>query len=381
MMFRRLLWHLLRGNRVRLTVALLAIVSGSAVISALMNMDLSVNRELAEEFRSLGANLTISAPSTPKDLNGAAAPALIDESVMQSLEPLQSSGVLASPFLYIVAKTGANSSRNVVVAGTWLDRPLQLSPWWQITGEKSLPRTDLSHCWIGRNVSRSLGLVVGSDLALQYGARNVNLTVGAIVNAGGHGDDQIFVNLPVAQTLAAAIGKAQLIELIVPGAAEDIRAVQSRLQSMLPALAVKPIPQVTEAQGKLLRRIRFLTLSMGLLVLVLTALCILATMAALAMERRKDVGLMKALGGSMRKVLRIFLAEIGILALLGGIVGYGIGMLLSFWMGRRVFDASIAPRWEVLPATLILMLLATLAGALPLRLIGNVRPAVILRGE
>lgn len=381
MMFGRLLWHLLWGNRVRLTVALLAIVSGSAVISALMNMDLTVNRELAGEFRALGANLTISAPSTSTNLNGAAAPALIDESVMQSLEPLRSSGVLASPFLYIVAKTSANFSRNVVVAGTWLDRPLQLNPWWQITGAKSLSRADLSHCWIGRNVSRSLGLVVGGDLALQYGARNVNLTVGAIVNAGGPGDDQIFVNLPVAQTLAAAVGKTQLIELSVPGSAEDIRAVQSRLQSMLPALAVKPIPQVTEAQGKLLRRIRFLIVSMGLLVLLLTALCILATMAALAMERRKDVGLMKALGGSMRKVLRIFLAEIGILALLGGIVGYGIGMLLSFWMGRRVFDASIAPRWEVLPATLILMLLATLAGALPLRLIGNVRPAVILRGE
>ena len=380
-MFRRLVWHLLRGNRVRLTVALLAIVSCSAVISALMNLEASVNRELAEEFRSLGANLTISAPSTSGDLNGGAASVLIDESVVHSLEPLQSSGVFASPFLYLVAKADPNSGQNVVVAGTWLDQPLQLNPWWQISGQKSLSRTDLSHCWIGRNVGRSLGLVVGRELTLRYGARTETLTVSAIVNAGGPGDNQIFVSLPVAQRLAGAAGKAQLIELSVPGSSEEIRAVQSRLESMLPTLVVKPIPQITEAQGKLLRRIRFLILSMGLLVLVLTALCILATMAALAMERRKDVGLMKALGGSMRKVLRIFLAEIGILALLGGVIGYGIGMILSLWMGQRVFDARIGFRWEVLPATLILMLLVTLAGALPLRLIGNVRPAVILRGE
>lgn len=380
-MFGRLVWHLLRGNRVRLTVALLAIVSCSAVISGLMNLEVSVDRELAEEFRSLGANLTISAPSRSGDLNGGAASVLIDESVMHSLEPLQSSGVLASPFLYLVAKTGPNSGQNVVVAGTWLDQPLQLNPWWQISGQNSLSRTDLSHCWIGRNVGRSLGLVAGRELTLRYGARTESLTVSAIVNAGGPGDNQIFVSLPVAQKLAEAAGKAQLIELSVPGSPEEIRTVQSRLESMLPALAVKPIPQITEAQGKLLRRIRFLILSMGLLVLVLTALCILATMAALAMERRKDVGLMKALGGSMRKVLRIFLAEIGILALLGGTVGYGIGMILSLWMGQRVFDARIGFRWEVLPATLILMLFVTLAGALPLRLIGNVRPAVILRGE
>lgn len=83
----------------------------------------------------------------------------------------------------------------------------------------------------------------------------------------------------------------------------------------------------------------------------------------------------------MQKVLRIFLAEVGIMAFAGAILGYVFGMLLSIWMGHRVFSASITPRWEVLPATVALMLLVALAGAIPLRLLGNVRPAVILRGE
>lgn len=380
-MFKRLLWHLLHGNKIRLTVALLALISGSAVISALMNLDVGVSRELNQEFRSLGANVVISAPSEEVDHGGTAAPALIDSSVMHSIEASQSPGVTASPFLYLAARADATSSQNVVLAGTWLDRATQLFPWWQISGSQSISRADLAHCWIGRNVSRNLSVVVGSTLPVQYGTRTVNLTVAAIVDAGGPADNQIFVNLPVAQTLADADGKAQLIELNVPGSTEDIRAVQNHLQSFLPALSVKPIPQITEAEGNILRRIRFLILSTGTLILVLTALCILATMTALAMERRKDVGLMKALGGSVQKVLRIFFAEVGILALVGGVVGYGLGMILSFWMGQRVFGASIMPRWEVLPATVALMLLVTFAGALPLRFLGNIRPAVILRGE
>jgi hypothetical protein len=50
-------------------------------------------------------------------------------------------------------------------------------------------------------------------------------------------------------------------------------------------------------------------------------------------------------------------------------------------MGHRVFGASISPRWEVLPVTVALMFFVSLAGALPLRLLGNIRPAIILRGE
>jgi len=90
---------------------------------------------------------------------------------------------------------------------------------------------------------------------------------------------------------------------------------------------------------------------------------------------------MKALGGSIQKVVGLFLAEVGVLGAVGGILGYALGMVLSVWMGHRVFGTSISPRWEVLPVTVILMLCVALAGALPLRLLGNIRPAVILRGE
>lgn len=387
-MFKRLLFHLLRGNRVRLIVALLALISGGAVVSALLNLDLDINHKLTQEFRSLGANVVISAPQTSSATPGV--PPLMDESVVQNIEknieqnidhqsPV--SGTIASPDLYLVARAGSKDGQNVVVTGTWLDRVSQMEPWWKIAGMADVSRTDLSQCLIGRNVSSSLGLSAGGNIALSYQGRSVSLTVAGVADAGGSEDNQIFVNLPIAQELAGLDGKIELIQLSIPGSAAQIRGVTDKLQAAFPALEVKPIPQITEAEGKLLERIRFLIFSMGLLILVLTALCVLATMAALAMERRRDVGLMKALGGSIQKVLRLFLAEVGVLGTVGGILGYALGMALSVWMGHRVFGTSISPRWEVLPATVILMLCVALAGALPLRLLGNVRPAVILRGE
>lgn len=374
-MFGRLLWHLLRGNRVRMTVALMALISGGTVISALLNLDLDVTRKLTQEFRSLGANLVISAPQAA----GPESPVMVDESLLQNVDELCDPEVVAAPYLYVVARAG--TGQEVVVTGTWLDRMRQLAPWWKITGDAGISRDDTAHCLVGRNANRSLGLAPGKQVTLRYQGRSVALMVAGVIDAGGSEDNQIFVNLPVAQKLAGLPGKIEAVQLSVPGSAEQIRHYASRLASALPLLEVHPVRQIAKAEGELLGRIRFLIVSTGILILVLTALCVLATMAALAMERRRDVGLMKAIGGSMKKVLRLFMTEVTILGVAGGILGYAFGMVLSVWMGQRVFGAEISPRWEVLPVTVALMLLVSFAGALPLRLLGNVRPAVILRGE
>ncbi len=68
--------------------------------------------------------------------------------------------------------------------------------------------------------------------------------------------------------------------------------------------------------------------------------------------------------------MRFFFAEATAIGFAGGLLGFAAGMLLSEWVGQRVFAMSITPRLIVLPATLALMMLvcagwsaaATLAG-------------------
>jgi putative ABC transport system permease protein len=131
----------------------------------------------------------------------------------------------------------------------------------------------------------------------------------------------------------------------------------------------------------ILGRIRGLIFWTIALILVLSMLGVLASMAALAMERSRDVGLMKALGGSIPRIMRLFLAEAGTLGVLGGTIGFLAGIVLARWIGGRVFGVAISPRLEVFPVTIALTVVVALAGALPLRLLGRVRPAEILRGE
>jgi putative ABC transport system permease protein len=385
MMFGRLLFQLLRGSRSRLTVALIAIVSGAAVISALLNMDLDVGAKLTQEFRTLGANVVI-APrqaqenSRPTDaLTSASAQALMDENaVLKQLKSVDTPEIIAVPYLYMIARA---EKTPVVVAGTWLDESQRLAPTWKIEGNLVSSRNDRQHTLVGRNVARELHLAPGKELVLDYLGRKARLTVVGVVDSGDAEDNQVFVNLALAQQLANLDGQIGFVQLNVGGGSKNVADVAAKLAAALPDYDVHPIRQVTAAEGALLGRLRLLIFSMVALILVLTSLCVLATMAALAIERREDVGLMKALGGSISRVVGLFLAEVGVLGAVGGAVGCLVGMILTRWMGHRVFDATISIRWEIIPLTIALMIAVALAGASPLRMLGKVKPAVIFRGE
>jgi len=380
-MFWRLLWKLLRGSRGRLAVAILALVSGSMVISALLNLELDVERKLTQEFRMLGANLVISPEHDGQtQMPGAVSSALMNESeVLPAIQNLKDPAVVAAAsFLFVVEHAG---NTQVVVAGTKLEELPKLEPAWKIEGEWTSSRNNPPPSVVGRNVARQLHLSLGSQLPLNYLDKAAQFTVVGIVDAGGAEDNQIFMDLADAQKLAGLPGQIGLVQLSVSGTPKRIADYAMRLATSLPAYEVRPIRQVTQAEGELLNRIRLLIVSMVILILVLTALCVLATMAALAMERREDVGLMKALGGSISRVVGLFMAEVGVLGAVGGVIGAILGIALSRWMGQRVFGAAISPRWEIFPLTIALMIAVALAGALPLRLLGKVKPAVIFRGE
>jgi putative ABC transport system permease protein len=381
MMFARVLWRLLRGNSGRLSVALVALISGSAVISALLNLQLDVERRLAQEFRTLGANLVIAPASGGQfaDSGGAAATLMDERDAVNAIAMLNRNDIVAAePFLYLVARAGETQ---VVVAGTRLSELQKLEPSWKITGDWEKSGDDSDHCLVGQAVAREFHLVQGGELGLNYLGRAAKLRVMGIVESGSEQDSQVFVELSAAQSLAGTPHQIGLVQLSVNSAPEAMARIEAQLRAALPGAEVMPIRQVTDAEVRLLGRIRLLIASMVILILVLTALCVLATMAALAMERREDVGLMKALGGPISRIVALFLAEVSVLGAVGGFIGCLAGIALSIWMGRRVFGAAISPRWEILPLTVALMVAVALAGALPLRLLGRVKPAAILRGE
>ena len=226
-MFGRLLLQLLRGSRGRLAVALIAIVSGAAVISALLNLDLDVGSRLTQEFRTLGANVVV-APRQPQGstsaktnvLGSPSAPGLMNENaVVEQLKSVKTAQIVAAPYLYVIARA---EKTQVVVAGTWLDEAQKLSPTWKIEGNRVDSRDDQVHALVGRNVARELHLAPGSEIALDYLGRTAKLTVAGIVDSGDAEDNQVFVNLAVAQQLSNLDGQIGLVQMNIAGGSKNV---------------------------------------------------------------------------------------------------------------------------------------------------------------
>ena len=76
------------------------------------------------------------------------------------------------------------------------------------------------HALVGRNVARELHLAPGSEFALDYLGRTAKLTVAGIVDSGDAEDNQVFVNLAVAQQLSNLDGQIGLVQLNVGGRLE-----------------------------------------------------------------------------------------------------------------------------------------------------------------
>ncbi|MGI9118604.1 MAG: ABC transporter permease [Acidimicrobiales bacterium] len=85
-----------------------------------------------------------------------------------------------------------------------------------------------------------------------------------------------------------------------------------------------------------LRVVEIVLSSVGAIALVIAALGITNALLAAVRERRREIGVLKAIGARDRDVLRVFLVEASVLGLLGGLVGTALG-----WMVARVVGGVV----------------------------------------
>ena len=105
-------------------------------------------------------------------------------------------------------------------------------------------------------------------------------------------------------------------------------------------------------------------------------------MMAVVAERRKEIGLRKALGASNGSIIAEFMGEGLLLGGVGGLLGVVFGYAFAQAVSMNVFNSSISFRPLILPVTVLISVLVTgLACLLPVRNATDVDPAVVLKGE
>jgi putative ABC transport system permease protein len=263
----------------------------------------------------------------------------------------------------------------VPVIGTDLAAARRLHPAWRVDagGGATL---------IGRRLAERLEVAPGARLLLEgAGGRTRTLPVGARIEAGGPDDDAWWIPLADAQALSGHPDQVSLFQARIEGGAPAAARATTTLERGGGA-RVMVLHALTDTEAGLLERMRRLMALVTAAALVAAGLCAFGTLTDLALERRRDVALMKSLGATRRDVIRLFASESLVFGLLGGAFGWLIGLAFAGVIGREVFHTTIALRGDVPLIVLGLSLaVSALAGLGPIRFALAVEPAAALKGD
>lgn len=387
-MFLRMVLRSLGLRRSRVTVSLLALVVGTSVVSALASLYYEIDVKMARELRVYGANLAL----VPREPGGY----LHDRDVDAAKRALDGERVIGfSPYLLGVVRL---ESQPVVAVGLWPDEMKRINPNWEVdlVGPGDPAQNRGGGLLAGANVAEKLALEKGGEVRIEAWDRGVSNTfsdgsrgapaarmrVEGIVRAGGPGDDQVYVSLPDLQELLGRPHRANLAYLSLAGTSEYVQEQARRLGLALPGVLVRPVRRITEAESRILGKIRSLVYLVAAVILLSTLSCVSSTMMATIVERKHEIALKKALGAETRHIAKEFAAEALLLGGAGGILGYGLGLGLAQIMALQVFRSLVSFRLTILlGAFAVACAVAAVASLLPVRAVASVEPAVVLKGQ
>jgi putative ABC transport system permease protein len=437
-MFTRLVGESFVRNPRRKILTAAALVLGTAVATATLTVALEVGDRMAREFRSLGANLLVTpqSDSLPLEIGGVDYRPVDEGAYLReaSLGQLKTifwrHNILGfTPFLDLpVSVSGpqsgllpASQAVSATLIGTWYAHPVPVPdgsrfttgarlthPWWKIQGQWF--QDGANEAVLGASLAANYpgGIAPGKTIRVNVRTGNgpaVPLVITGIVSTGDAEDQAILVPLSVAQFLSGHPG--QFRQLFVSALTKPADALSERdpksltpteydrwfcspyissigyqIGQVLPGTDIHAIRRVADTEGQILSRISTLLWIVTLAALVAAALAVAATSATTVLQRRAEIGIMKAIGATNSLVGGIFLAEQLLLAIAGGVVGFALGLFLARILGSSVFGSPAEPRLVLLPVVLGLAAIVSIAGSLiPLRRAVHFNPAPILRGE
>ena len=367
-------------RRSRMLVALLSIAIGAAILSGLVTIYYDVPRQMGAQFRNYGANMII----TPKDGS------LTDEDITNSRSYIDSGDIVGvTPYRYESVRI---RELPVMAAGTDMSQVLLTSPYWSVEG--SVPSVP-GQLLLGASLAEQFRLGVGEEVTVSYTPEfdgrtkdetvldsTIDLTIAGVLKTGGPEEDYAYLAMSDLETLTGISGKADLAEMSVSASGDKLRSYAETISAGVPDVNASLVKRVTESETTVLTKLQALVLLVTVVVLALTMICVATTMTAVVAERRREIGLRKAIGASNGGIIKEFMGEGMLLGAIGGIIGSLLGFVFAQQVSVNVFGSSISFMPVLVPITILVSVAVTAVSCLlPIRSATQIDPALVLKGE
>lgn len=396
----------LREGRMQTVLIIVGVAAGVAVVAYISALITGLQTNTLDKTLGAQAHITVSAPDdivTPARLRLDSASELVETqprtqrprsiSNWQLLVPI----LEAMPEIVAVSPTvlGAGlairgeASKSISLVGVELDRYDQIVHIRSkiVAGEA---RLGPGEGMIGRELASDLGVRVGDRLNLSTGTSSASVTdslrVTALVDLGVRELNRrtVIVPLRTAQSLVSLPGGATNLDISL----RDVWIAQT-LSSNLSQRFPYKIESWQEANAQLVSALNAQSVSTALIrgvVMVVVILGIASVLVVSVVQKRREIGILRAMGATQGQILRVFLLQGAIVGALGSVLGVLLAVLLIWAFttfvrgsdGLPLFIITLAPSLALRIAS-IATLCGVLAAVAPARRAAALDPALAIR--
>jgi putative ABC transport system permease protein len=437
-MFLRILKQSVFRDWKRKQLAILTIFLSACLITALLNLSIGVGDKMTKELKSYGANINVlpKSESIPLNIGGVdynplKGQVFLEEKDLPDIKDIfwRNNVTGFAPFLKIpidVSTAEGEKFEKISLIGTFFNKLIPIPdedtyhtgvhivfPYWEVEGgwPQEDPVSDPLAILAGVGIAKKMGLQVGDRLLIQPTDSDkpaVEMVLSGLLSTGGNEENGFVAPLAVVQKLADLQGKIQSISVSALTVPEDhlsrkarqdesmlddtewdvwyctayVSSISLQIEEVIPGSTARPIWQVAASEGVIIKKIQLLMAVVTLAAFISSGLGISSLMTTSIMERSKEIGLVKALGATNAQVFLLFLIEAALVGVIGGLLGWGAGSILSQFIGILVFGSTVSVSLIVIPLIVFISVLIALAGSfIPARMIIKLYPAEVLHGR
>lgn len=431
-MFFRMIRGAFARQKSKMLMIALTIALGASLATAMLNVMMDVGDKVNQELKAYGANITVVPQSTSVlgdlyEMEGAEEDqgSYLKEEQLGKIKTIfwAFNIVDFTPFIDTMATLESGAETKIV--GSWFNHHMELPTgetldtgiqnlrgWWDITSGAWIDEQvegNENGCMVGEVLAEREGISVGDKIFLTVGKGKKEFTVVGIYNAGGDEDEQIYAPLDAVQELSGTDGKLTKIEVsalttpdndLARKAAKEgpeslsiqqyetwyctayVSSICFQLQEVITDSVASPVRQVADSEGAIMEKTELLMVLITFLSLIGSALGITNLVTASVMERSNEIGLLKAIGATDRRISALILTEVMITGIFGAFIGYFVGFGFAQVIGQTVFGSSIEMKPMVIPIVAVLVVGVTLLGSIPaIRMLLRLRPTEVLHGR
>lgn len=408
------------GSRVQKMMAFVTVGLATLLIACMLNITLKIGDEVAGELRGYGSNIVVlprgeslSVEIEGRNFTPLKSQNFLPEANLHKIKEIfwRNNIVAFAPFLN--TKVVDDQGREFSFEGTYFDKNIgvkdepefstgvkTLFGFWGVEGQW-VKDDSVSEILAGEEVAQRLNLKLGDTLILN----GQSVKVVGILKGASQQSHKLVGSLKLAQILSGREGQFERAEVSAMTIPENDLSLKARrnldsldsaeydlwycsayvssiayqIEEDFAGVSAKPSLQISEAESNIVKKIQSLMGIVSIIALVVSAIGITSLMTSEIYRRKKEIGLLKAIGASNFKIYTLFASEGLFVAFIAGLAGTALGYGLSYVVAWAIFGHGIGIAWIVLPISVAFALLISLVGSLaPMRNLINLLPAEVL---